>query len=42
MESPISFFLSCAGNYIGYRECHITPDWLLIYIIGNGRLVLTA
>lgn len=19
------------GNYTGYRECHITPDWLLIY-----------
>lgn len=20
------------GDYEGYRECHITPDWLLIYI----------
>lgn len=19
------------GNYSGYKECHITPDWLLIY-----------
>ncbi|MBQ6080073.1 MAG: type II toxin-antitoxin system YafQ family toxin [Muribaculaceae bacterium] len=19
------------GDYIGYRECHISPDWLLIY-----------
>ena len=19
------------GDYIGHRECHITPDWLLIY-----------
>ena len=19
------------GNWVGYRECHITPDWLLIY-----------
>ncbi len=19
------------GDYIGYRECHIKPDWLLIY-----------
>jgi mRNA interferase YafQ len=19
------------GNYVGLRECHITPDWLLIY-----------
>ena len=21
------------GNYDGFRECHITPDWLLIYRI---------
>lgn len=20
-----------SSNYNGYRECHITPDWLLIY-----------
>ena len=20
-----------SGNYAGYRECHISPDWLLIY-----------
>jgi len=19
------------GNFAGYRECHISPDWLLIY-----------
>ena len=19
------------GNYAGHRECHISPDWLLIY-----------
>lgn len=19
------------GDYIGYRECHISPNWLLIY-----------
>jgi mRNA interferase YafQ len=25
-----------AGNYKGYRECHIKPDWLLIYaVVGN-------
>ncbi|MBS6227107.1 type II toxin-antitoxin system YafQ family toxin [Veillonella sp.] len=23
------------GNYEGYRECHIKPDWLLIYYIEN-------
>lgn len=21
------------GDYVGYRECHIKPDWLLIYKI---------
>ena len=20
-----------SGNYAGHRECHIAPDWLLIY-----------
>ncbi len=30
------------GDYVGFRECHITPDWLLIYAIDNNRLVLTA
>ena len=30
-----------AGNYTGYRECHIAPDWLLIYLIENDVLVLT-
>ena len=28
------------GNYIGKMECHIAPDWLLIYEIDNGELVL--
>ena len=31
-----------AGNYTGFRECHIQPDWLLIYAIDNGLLLLTA
>ena len=30
------------GNWIGYRECHIQPDWLLIYRIDNKALILTA
>jgi mRNA interferase YafQ len=30
------------GNYAGFRECHITPDWLLIYAIDKGNLILTA
>ncbi len=29
------------GNYKGYRECHIEPDWLLIYKIQNDMLILT-
>lgn len=29
------------GDWTGHRECHITPDWLLIYRIDNDVLVLT-
>ena len=29
-----------SGNYAGYRECHIEPDWFLIYKIFNDKLVL--
>lgn len=29
------------GNYIGFRECHISGDMLLIYIIEDGYLKLT-
>lgn len=29
-----------SGDYSGYRECHIQPDWLLIYEIDNGNLYL--
>ena len=29
------------GNWSGHRECHIQPDWLLIYRIENDVLVLT-
>ncbi len=28
------------GNWLGFRECHIRPDWLLIYRIENGELQL--
>ncbi|CFQ27725.1 TPA: type II toxin-antitoxin system YafQ family toxin [Streptococcus agalactiae] len=30
------------GNYMGFRECHIEPDWLLVYAIDKGQLILTA
>ena len=29
-----------SGNYEGLRECHITPDWLLIYKIEREMLTL--
>lgn len=28
------------GDYIGFRECHILPDWLLIYRIEEHELIL--
>ena len=29
-----------SGNWKGFRECHITPDWLLIYQVRENELVL--
>ena len=29
-----------SGNFKGCRECHIEPDWLLIYEIDNNILIL--
>ena len=29
------------GNFVGFRECHIKPDWLLIYLIEDDILTLT-
>ena len=29
------------GDLAGFRECHIKPDWLLIYLIENDILTLT-
>ncbi len=31
---------SLTGNWKGYRECHILPDWLLVYRIDNDMLML--
>ena len=28
------------GNYSGYRECHIEPDWLLVYKYNNDKIIL--
>lgn len=30
-----------SGDWVGHRECHILPDWLLIYRIEDEVLVLT-
>lgn len=29
------------GNWKGYRECHITPDWLLVYRVYENTLILS-
>ena len=31
-----------SGDKADFRECHIEPDWLLIYRIENDKLILTA
>lgn len=31
---------SLTGNYAGYRECHIEPDWLLLYRRDGNELLL--
>ena len=36
LDHPLS------GNYAGFRECHILPDWLLIYAVNKKQLILTA
>lgn len=30
------------GNYHGFYECHVEPDWLLVYGIDKGQCVLVA
>lgn len=29
------------GNFHDFRECHVKPDWLLIYMIEENILTLT-
>ena len=29
-----------SGNWKGYRECHILPDWLLVYKYYDDKLIL--
>lgn len=30
-----------SGNWKSFMECHIKPDWLLIYKIESDKLILT-
>ena len=30
-----------SGDYIGFRECHLQPDWLLVYLVEDNVLTLT-
>lgn len=30
------------GKFRGMRECHVEPDWLLIYRVDRGRMILIA
>ena len=29
-----------SGNFADYRECHVTPDWILVYRIEDEYLYL--
>lgn len=31
---------SLSGDWSGFRECHIEPDWLLVYKVNNSILEL--
>lgn len=43
MKQPLAFHHrdhALTGNWRGYRECHIQPDWLLIYRVEDDELQL--
>lgn len=29
-----------SGDYVGFRECHVAPDWLLVYRVVEEDLIL--
>ena len=37
----IKLYFELKGKYKGFRECHIQPDWLLMYLKEDDVLVLT-
>lgn len=30
---------SLKGEYVDCRECHIEPDWLLVYMVKDGSII---
>ncbi|MDR1134567.1 MAG: type II toxin-antitoxin system YafQ family toxin [Clostridiales Family XIII bacterium] len=38
--APEYYDHSLAGQWSGYRECHIQPDWILVYRVESDELVL--
>lgn len=41
-ELPEEYSDHCLkGNYSSYKECHIQPDWLLVYKIEEDLLILS-
>ena len=30
------------GDYAGFRECHVRPDWLLVYMVRETELILVG
>jgi mRNA interferase YafQ len=40
-QLPLAFHdHELSGNWSGYNECHIRPDWLLIYRVDGDGLIL--
>ena len=39
---PKHFDHALTGNFKGFRECHIMPDWLLMYKVEKDKLILTV
>lgn len=31
-----------SGTYAGFRECHVSRDWLFIYAVHRDKRILTA
>ena len=39
-QKPLPEKHPLTGNWKGCRECHITPDWLLVYEVNKDDLIL--